>query len=77
MSFSLTIGMVVRLVVIPFVISKFKFHHLALCYRKNMYMEPPNTLGSIFFTEFCKYVKYESGKRWGFLAISQGIVREF
>ena len=75
MSFSLTIGMVVRKVVIPFVISK--FHHLTLCYRKNMYMKPPNTLGSSFFTEFCKYVKYESGKRRGFLTISQGIVKEF
>ena len=33
-------------------------------------------LGSIFFTSFYKYVKWESGKKWVFLTTSQGIVKE-
>ena len=33
-------------------------------------------LGSIFFTSFCKYVKLGSAKKWFFLTISQGNVRE-
>ena len=32
---------------------------------------------SIFFAYFCKYVNWESGKKWVFLSISQGIIREF
>ena len=34
-------------------------------------------LGSTFFISFCKYVKWESGKKWMSLTTCQGKVREY
>ena len=67
--------MAVRKVVVLIVVSKCELHYLASCNRKYMYSS--YLLGSIFFTSFCEYVKWESGNKWVFLTTSQGMVREF
>ena len=66
--------MVVRKVVVLFVVSKCELEHSPYCYSKFLYI---NYLqGSILFTCFCKSVKLWSGKKWVFLTMSQGKVRE-
>ena len=54
-SFSLTVGIVVRKVVAQIVISKCELYAL-LCEITSI-MSITYLLGSIFFTSFCKYVK--------------------
>ena len=67
--------MIVRKVVALIVVSKCELDVL-LCEITNI-MCITYLLGSIFFfTSFCEYVKWESGKKWVLLTTSQGKVRE-
>ena len=66
--------MVVDKVVALVVVSKCELYHFALCNSNYMYIS--YLLVSIFFTYFCKYVKWGSGKEWVFLTISQRKVSE-
>ena len=78
-SFLSTIGRVVHKVIALIVISKCELYAL-LCEIASI-MHISYLLCSIFFTSFCKYVKWGSGKKWVVLTTSQGkrkgIVREF
>jgi len=62
--------MVVCKVIVPFVIIKYELDHCVWCYSK--YLCLTYLLGFIFFSYFCKYVKWGSGEKWAHLAISQG-----
>ena len=67
--------MVVWKVVVPFLGSKCKSYHFA--YDCSKYICITYLLDSVLITYFCTYVKWESGKKWVILTISQGIVRKF
>ena len=62
--------MVLRKVVVIIVDSKYELY--ALLFEITII----TIMGSIFFTCFCKYMKWGSGKKWMFLTTNQGKVKE-
>ena len=67
--------LVLHKVVLPFFFKQWEFCYVLYYYSKSKYIT--NVLGCLFFTSFCKYVKWGSEEKWVFLIISQGIAREF